>query len=214
VFRFFYGYYRRGAVNLEPGDSIVTTIKLPDPNKLPIYDMTALKDGVLPPAPGVPAPAVAPQPPRDGGGGKGGGGGGGKGGNLAPQQEERPAAQPGQEPGKVALPPNSKPYGKPTVSAAFDLILLDVAKTLGYTGEARSQAYFRGDQGKIVVAVPDEERKLAVWNAVVQSAKDGETQGVQAPTDTKDPNKAPTVKPPKEKTPKPGPGGGGGGGAN
>jgi hypothetical protein len=215
VYRFFYGYFRKAAVSLEPGDTIAATIKLPDPAKLPIYDMTA-----PPPPPGSApppeAPMPAPRPAKQGpdGGGKGGGmriiderqsGGGGE---TRQAQQEKP---------KITLPANAKPYPKPSITASIDTVLLDVAKTVGGGDSGvRSQAILRGSDGQIIVLNPDDQRHLPIYQLAAASAKDGENQGQPA---TLEPGKDPTRLPPKVKEPgekrppsAPPPGGGGGGG--
>jgi hypothetical protein len=45
VFRFFYGYYRRGTVRLEPGDLIASTLRLPESEMLPIFDLGRQEPG-------------------------------------------------------------------------------------------------------------------------------------------------------------------------
>ena len=215
VFEYFYGYYRRGAVNLEPGDIIATNIKLPDPNKLPIYDLEKLKDGIQPAQPGTPTPPPGNRPP-DERSGRGGGGGGGKGGRLANQPENAPEVtqQQQQQQAKAVLPPNSKPYGKTSLAAAIEVIMLDVAQTLG-SGDSgpRPQVYLADPSGAIVSVVPEEVRKQAVYAAVVQSAVEGENQGQPAvPTSEPGKEKPKEPTPPKApKTPPPSSGGGGGG---
>ena len=203
-FKFFYGYYRKTSVSLEPGDTVSANIKLPDANKLPIYDLKAAPQAGGP-APGAPQPPPeAPMP-------------GGKGRMPQPGREERTGGggnpgQPNEKP-QVTLPANAKPYSKSSITAAIDAMLLDVAKTVA-TGEggARSEAYMRGSDGQIVVLSPDEQRKSPVYQMAAASAKEGENQGQPAapaePT-KKDPNTPP---PPKTRAPTPPPPGGGGGG--
>jgi hypothetical protein len=45
LFRFYYGYWRRGSVTLEPGDVLAKEVQLPDAEMLPIFDLEAGEDG-------------------------------------------------------------------------------------------------------------------------------------------------------------------------
>lgn len=211
LYQFFYGYYRKSSVYLEPGDVLGVQVKLPDPVKLPIYDLSKLA------AADPSQPAAAPQPggpilpPSLRQGGKGGGGrggqvneGGGGQGPVPPQQADKPQ-----------LPTNAKPWSTP-VRADFDVYMLDVAKIPGETG-AKVQAYLRGETGKIIIRNPADDDKADTYRILAASAKEGENQG-QAAAPVVDPKK-PEILPnqpvnPRDprNNPPPPPGGGGGGG--
>jgi hypothetical protein len=198
LYKFFYGYYRKGSISLEPGDVLAAAIKLPDPAKLPIYDVT---QPATPATPGVPPPI----PGRDGRKGAPG--------EVAIPKGQAPQQSPEQA--KATLPPNAKPYPKTSISAASDTVLLDVAK--GARGDgggpAQPEALLRSADGSIVIRVPEDDRKTAVYTQVVQSAKDGETQGQPtAPVEKKDTPKPQTIPKPTNIRPNPPPPGGGGGG--
>ena len=45
LYRFFYGYWRRATVTLEPGDVLAKDVQLPDPELLPIFDLTDAAPG-------------------------------------------------------------------------------------------------------------------------------------------------------------------------
>lgn len=200
VFRFFYGYFRKATVSLEPGDLIETSIRLPDPAKLPIFDLSTVITDATSPA-GQPPPEVAP------GGGKGGGG------QVMDEEGGRSVrgAQPGQ-PAQAAieLPSNAKPYPNPTIPATINVLLLDVTKSIGSETSGQPQAVVRTEGGAIAVLNPDEQRKLESYQAAAISAKEGETQGQPV---IPEPKKTPIRPPPRDpSTPRvPAPGGGGGG---
>jgi hypothetical protein len=207
VYRMFYGFYRRGATGLEPGDAIATEVKLPEKIKFPIWDMEKLKGG--PEAPGgLQLPTGVPPPPSPGGRGAG-----------SPEQIFVPSG--GGQPGSPAgapdagkLPAGSVAWDKPIV-VSLDSVLLDVARSplavetaLGGV-RTRFQSYFRGGDGRIVVRTPDDERSSPLYQRVAQSAKDGESQG--EPVTLESEKKPNTPNRPGTPKPKADPGGGGGG---
>jgi hypothetical protein len=197
VYQFFYGYYRKGTVGLEPGDPIVAAVKLPDAAKLPIYDLTKVPgDGTLPQAPGAaPQPQVTP-----GGGGKGGAAG-------APGEGSRGAApQPAQP--QAQLPANARPWTTPIV-AAEDVFLLDVQQLPASEAGSRPVAILRDSGGRLITRSPEESSDT--YKAVAASAREGESQGQPAqPEPERERPRLPQA--PQPATPRPVPGGGGGGG--
>lgn len=207
MYRFFYGYYRKGLSTVEPGDQVmVSKLALPAGDLLPIYDLTTKPAD----APGQAQPP-APSPGRDPGRGPKGyqepglPGKGKTGTGSSPQQGEKPA-----------LPENAKPWTK-TLSAMVDVVLLDVARSPSSADGGRPLAIVRVSDGSIETCDPDDHHTSDLYKRVAQSAKEGETQGVEAPsakapTGPTGPTKAPTgpVKGPKAPPP---PGGGGGGGS-
>src|ERR1043165_1699439 len=71
LYQFFYGYYRKSQpLYLEPGDVLTAEVKLPEKEKLPIYDLTGL--AANPDQPAGTQPAAAPSIPPALRGGKGG----------------------------------------------------------------------------------------------------------------------------------------------
>lgn len=213
MYQFFYGYYRRGAANVEPGDPLAAAkLQLPsDLNKLPVYDLT--KVGNIQPgqaAPGNPQPGrpgTAPPPTS------------GKGRATAPQPDrnERGAApgvnQPVPEQAKILLPDNAKPWSRP-LNLTLDVYFLDVVKGPG-GGPAATQAFLRDDAGHIVTRVPDEEKASEIFKRVAASAKEGENQGQPAALANPDKDKPKIPGPATPAGPKvvaPPPSGGGGGG--
>ena len=105
------------------------------------------------------------------------------------------------------------------IQAPGEAMLLDVTKSQGggEGGGPRTEAYLRAEDGVIIVRVPDEEKHNPIYSQVVQSAKEGESQGQPAAPLTDQPGKPKSPlgpKPPKEgpiRPPPPGSGGGGGG---
>lgn len=210
VFQFFYGYYRRGSVTLEPGDTIIAQLKLPDANKLPIFDLAMPPEPAPgtppPPAPGpremIPPPIAPGRGNVPGGGGKGGGGPEG----AAPGPDEPPA---------VVLPANAKPWKDPVILRE-PIVLLDVAPVVsGTTSGTRTQVLFRTESGSISTRAPDDDRE-APWFKIVQaSVKAGETQGQPViPDPAKTQPRVRPIAPRPTRDPRPprsSPGGGGGG---
>lgn len=208
LYQFFYGYYRPVSVYLEAGDVLAGSVKLPDPAKLPIYDMKALA-AADPVQPAQPDPARAPampgrlQPTPPGRGlnvNEGDGGG-------------RQAAQNQPEQGKVELPANAKPWEGP-VRVSFETYLLDVARVPGGGAAGKSQVFLRGHDGTLAIRGTIEDEKSDVQRLIAASAKDGESQGqpvipvVERQVEPQ-PQQPGTGRP--DSRPPPGGGGGGGG---
>lgn len=195
VYVFSWGFWRKGAVNLEPGDALTADVKLPDMEKALAAAAKQKGDMDLP---GNPAPAPDP-------GGKGGGGG-------------RPA--PGQAP-EVAVDPNTpKPVEPVTfkqVKVENDALLLDVANTaaLGEEGlrsqKTEQQAYLRAQDGRIIVRVPEAERQSSIYQRVSRSALRGDEATQPKTANPETPRQLTRPEPKDDKNKKPtGPGGGGG----
>lgn len=205
LYQFFYGYYRKASLYLEPGDVLSAPVKLPDPAKLPVYDLTTLAEA----NPAQPPPSInqpiqgLPQNLQPGGrGNQIDGGGRGKAG--------APAAAP-QEKAKVELPQNAKPWSG-IVRADFDVYLLDVQKL---PADSASRALLRVEDGTIIARIPTDDEKAMTYKAVLASAKDGENQGQPiAPAPDKKPANPidQPGRPGRDAPPPPPPGGGGGGG--
>jgi hypothetical protein len=204
LYKFYYGYWRQGKVNLEPGDMLASTAKLPP---LFTYDVKKL--------------AAAPTQPGNEPTGEPGGKDGGRGG--------RQVAPGGVQPGTSETPGVAEPTQGQTpldkeLSILINAVLLDVSRVPGgwmadasrlSTGATPTQALIRDAGGQIITRIPERERVSDLYDRVVKSAKEGTTQGV-APPPKVEPEKKPSegTRPPDEgpKSPKGGDGGGGGGG--
>ncbi len=196
VYEFFYGFYRKGSVGMEPGDMLVAQAKLPDAGKLLIYDVTQPSPGQQP---ALPTPAPAPVTP----GGKGG----------------TPTAIPGGGPDPNApapageLPANATPWDKPLI-ASEDVILLDVARI---PGDGSVVAILRGRDGSLIRLQPRQD-PAGMYQLVSTSAKAGENQGQPVLRPVEEPRQRPDRNIPgqrEDRTPQPSggtPGGGSGGG--
>lgn len=222
MYRFFYGYWRRGTAVVEPGDVLKAAVKLPEGTLLPIYDLAAMSaghEGGGSPASGGPGPERPASP------GKGG---------PAPGPSEPPrgaGASPGQPaPEPTTLPEHATPWTRPVI-AAVDAVLLDVAPVavvdsgermaayggVGSTGPAATCAYLRVAGGRIEVRHPNVERASELRTRLESSAREGDRQG--QPIIRRLPRPGPVAPPParrgpeREPTPPPAGGGGGGGGA-
>lgn len=208
VYRMFYGFYRKGALGVEPGDFIAADVKLPDANRLPIWDIEKLKPkaepapagpALLPPAPpGSPATETVITAPPAG----------------VPQ----PSKPTGSEPeAPVALPEGAKPWSG-AIRVALDLMLLDVARAgitteEGIAGKAppKLRAFLRDGSGRLVVRSPDDDRTSPLYAVVSVSAKKGETQG-EPPKPKDEGVEGPNVPGRPTRPTKDDSGGGGGGG--
>lgn len=215
LYQFYYGYWRKGAVNLEPGDPLIAEAKLPP--ELPIYDVNKL---ALLPKPQE--PGGRPLPGRDGGDGGGRGrapdddDGGGRG-RFAPPPEAAPTAPP---PGEKPPAPEGVTFAPAKIAVGVDALFLDVAPVPSVgdrrlaTGTAQLQAFLRDAGGNIITRIPDQERKIEAYRRVSESARAGETQGkpVVRPVEKRDLPPPPTRGPDEGRRPDGGGGGGGGGG--
>jgi hypothetical protein len=199
MYQFFYGYYRKGVVSMEPGDPLMAKVNLPPAEKLPIYDLAKpMADGNNP---NNPAPAAAQPEGGQRGGGKGGAQAGGPG--MAPPQPGQP------DPAKVALPANASKWDTPII-ASEDVFLLDVQKVPSADGP-RLLAVLRDKDGHLTTRAPDEAGD--VYKLVAASAKEGESQGQPVlPDPEKQRPQAPIPQPGKGTQPPPPPSGGGGSG--
>jgi hypothetical protein len=203
VFVFSMGYWRKGQVNLEPGDTIAADIKVPDPEK--VLSMIAMD----PNQPMMPSPQPAGGPrgvPR---------------GVPGPEGERgvppRPMPGPGGGPGNDGQPIDPATLLIPKM-VEEDALLLDVATTtvvkdqgIGGT-KTENQAFLLNEDGQIVVRTPEGDRARSEYAKVVRSAEKGEEalrpKAMKPIIDTTRP--APTE--PGTPFPRPDGGGGGGGG--
>jgi hypothetical protein len=197
VYVFSWGFWRKGSVNLEPGDSLTAEVKLPDFEK-------ALAAAAKPkPDPNQPDAPVPPAPPGEGGGGK----------NVRPAPG---APQPPEAPVDPDAPKTAEPVIFKQVKVENDALLLDVATTaaIGEEGfksqKTEQQAYLRDSSGRIITRVPDQERQKRIYQRIARSATLGEeaTQPKTAIIEPIRPIKPPTD--PKKDKDKPAPSTGGG----
>jgi len=221
LFKFYYGYYRRGSVTVEPGDALAAEMKIPDGLKL--YDMTKLALIAQPAAPAISAPDSGGGRDETGGGRgrrvmRSGGTDDGRSAREAGQQAPTPAPQE-----QAANTPPADGSWKPapkSMKMAVDAMLLDVGpialakdSKLGVKSEAPTQAFLRVGDGSIEVRVPGADTSDPAYLRLRKNSEAGEkaAKGAEQPI-------APPVIVTPPPTPGPGtvrpqpPGGGGGGG--
>lgn len=144
LYKFYYGYYRRAEVSLEPGDALVGETKLP---KLWIYELDKLAagpDGANPPA--------VPQPP----------------------QRDRGAPAPGAAvpPAGPPQPPNTKPaQDKLVFTDTATVLLMDVKPGSG--PDDKSLAVLKTTEGELIMRSPEAEKESPVYKRVNSSAEAG-----------------------------------------
>jgi hypothetical protein len=185
LYQFYYGYYRRAEVSLEPGDALVGRVKLP---KLFLVDEATLAAN-----PQTPQPA-----PEEDRGGKG----------ARPERmPQQGSPTPGQPEGQGA--PTQGPPAKEELvfQDTASVLLLDVRPVPGELN--RLQTVLRGLDGRMVVRTPEGDRAVPAYERVRRSAEMGARQNQPKPT----PRQAPVQREPEpEETPTNRGGGGGGGG--
>jgi len=181
LFVYYYGFYRKASVSLEPGDKLMATAKLPE---LKFADMDLLKldpDAAELARPTAAAPEAPASPNREGGGRRGGlapGGGGPDGPALRRDRDEALAAQPSS--GDPLLTIGAPKERQMVVDATF----LDVAQAPAppseIAGDVRNRyfAVLRDGAGRLVTRVADAERTQGMYRQFDASAKAGLTQGV------------------------------------
>lgn len=185
MFEFYYGYYRRATVTLEPGDVVEGEAKLPA--ELKFADMKKVSDFLTRDPSQLPQ-TVAPPPSRRGPAGP------------AP-------AMPSEADGDPSLGDSLLTEAAPkTRTLKVDAMLLDVAQTM--SAGTRFIALFRDSVGTIMTRSPESDRAAAMYRKLDQSAREGADQGkveVEAP-------KPEPVKRERERENRSGGGSGGGGG--
>jgi hypothetical protein len=184
IFQFKWGYWRRGAGELEPGDRVAAEIKMPDYSKI----MQAA-------APNAPAQPAGPGP----GGGPGGrgrapGGDGGGGGGA---------------PNPTATPPAEVP--RVTVDVATKELVVGVGHGPGKPPSPKaSEVFVREDDGQVRIIQPDAEKADSVYIRVNKSAERGEKE-LNPPVEKAKPTPGPNqTNPDRDGRGMPPPGGGGG----
>jgi hypothetical protein len=184
LFEFYYGYYRRASVTLEPGDTVEGEAKLPA--DLKFADIKKIQDFIN--EPGSPMPQT-----------------------VAPPQERGPRGPIGVAPAPTGDPEETGQVGNVLLTEAapksralkFDAMMLDVASTV--TAGAKFIALFRDSSGKIVTRSPESDRAMPIYRRLAQSVREGADQG-------KVEVKAPAPTPVKQERPRDSRSGGGGGG--
>lgn len=192
LYEFYYGYWRRSPLTVEPGDAFVGEARLPE--TLRLYELEKI---------------AARRAAGEGGAGQPLPGPGGKGRGFEVGGAEGGAGADGEE------IPDTVPAPR-TLTMAVDAFLLDVARapaaetglSAGSRGD-RFQAYIRNPAGEIMVRQPDAEQGSDLYKRVVRSAQEGVTQG--AP-EAKEEEKKPQRPGPREQEAPPVEEGGGGGG--
>lgn len=201
LFVFYYGFYRKASVSLEPGDRLMATAKLPE---LMFADMAALSKGPAGAAPGSPAPTLV-DPKPDGGGRKGMMPGGPVPGN---ERGGNPADPSGGDPILTIAAPKER-------QMQVDATFLDVAQAPSAPSEVagsdrtRYFAVLRNAAGQLVTRMADGERSLAMYRMFDASAKAGVTQGIP---EAKPVELEPKRRDEEQRRTRDGGGGGGGGG--
>ena len=194
MYKFWWGYWRKATLTLDPGDKLIKTQTLPDFEKIiALAPIAAVPGG--PGAPPIIEPAPAGVPGRRPGG-------------------------PANVPAAPPVPANpAGPAVKPTldlkalpmipIEIARDAFMLDVSTVPEATKSF--QVYLRESNSQIVIRRPDVDSAEKRLKKVRESAAAGETLLAQAAGTEKDPEK-PKPKPRPDAEPVPSPGGGGGGG--
>lgn len=193
VFKFYYGYWRRGTASLEPGDKIATRVALPSPELIPQFTLTA-----APPPSGTP-------PTQPGGPGRGTGG-------PSVMQPEQPSR------GTQTISTANATPGPQELFVTVDAWLLDVGVVPGSqdpnnpVSRVKLQAFLRGPVGTVDVRPTGEDLGNERYKRLVRSAKEGEDQGAPEPEPEPKPERLPDRPREREREYQPPPGGGGGGG--
>lgn len=189
VFKFYYGYWRKGAVILEPGDTFLADADVPE--GLVIFDLARLEKGERPEAPEqvpgiqLPTPVEQPISPR---------GTPGEETIVVPPDGGRPPRGDPREP--VAPAPGVGPENPPAdlvgepaprkITVSLAAVLLDVAGIPSASrgaADTRAQAVIRTPTGAIALRSPEDDKQDPVYRRLQASAKEGEQQGQAAPTD-------------------------------
>lgn len=207
LYKFYYGFWRRGTAAVEPGDMLAAEAKLPD--ELRLWDMEKLKAGAKPSI-----SAVRPEEERDG---KGRGPGGGR---RSAHGEVEEREQPAAETPKLDDDGLSKPAPK-TIDFVVDAMMLD-ASSLPASSDRGSKAtlrtFLRDGTGQIVVRYPDVDGSSDLYKRLAGNAKLGENQGrpkvkpVNPQDISPDRGRPGSERQPVRPQPDGGDGGGGGGG--
>ncbi|MCC6230717.1 MAG: hypothetical protein IT432_16015 [Phycisphaerales bacterium] len=207
MYKFYYGFWRKGAAAVEPGDVLAAQAKLPD--ELRLWDMDKLKAGAKPRI------TQSTGNERDGGDGKRGGGGRRSAGGDA---EEQPATKDDADKSKLEDDGLSKPAPK-IIDFIVDAMMLDTSalpSSSERSAKSKFRTFFRDHSGQIVVRYPDVDAASDLYKRLASNAKLGENQGrpkVKAvnPQDLPQPTRPGQDDRPGHQPPPPDSGDGGGG---
>lgn len=209
LFKFYYGYYRRGSVTLYPGDILAAEMTLPANQTLKIYDLEKLSSTAAA-TPSAETPTqVATTPPSGRGRPRFGYTEGRDGGEAPPSEPTAPAA-PEAPPADGSWTPAPK-----SVRLALNAILLDVAPAPEGAEQGSFESYLKLADGGIGIR----QQALDSRSPALQRLRRSAELGVEAakprdaaanPADTA-PERAPEPPPPPRSAPPRGGGGGGGG---
>jgi len=221
VYEFYYGYWRKGAATLEPGDTIHSNAKLPE--GLLTWDL-----GKLAELGGI--PASKRQSGRSGGPGFEGGGSpeGGRPGMFNPGNERFRSPEGGGEGGipsknrtgqrrgganqnaeKTEIPEGATELPR-NLPIAINALLLDVTSVPGR--EDAYQVILRGAAGQLLVQRAAASRSGSLYRRVAASAREGLLQGKSGEPEAKDSGNQPTIPSERDYQNDGMEGGGGGGG--
>ncbi|MDX2115444.1 MAG: hypothetical protein SFZ24_07460 [Planctomycetota bacterium] len=212
VYEFYYGFYRKATVGLEPGDIVAGTAKLPE---LRAADMTKLQESMTAGQPGMPPGAGAPPPPPPGRRGLDPGVRAPRGPDGMPTPGRQPnTGQPGAtgtSTPEIVWPAWMTQVLPNTLEFQVDAQLLDVL-SVPLDNRQRTHVVLRRSDGTLATRVPDLERASDLLKRLEASEKAGQTQG-QEPDRLEAPGPSPII-PPRRREEDRGraPGGGGGGG--
>lgn len=183
LFRFYYGYYRRAMVTLEPGDVVEGEARLP--SELRFADMKEIPN-LLDQDPGA-IPMNTPEPGR-----------GPRGPLGAAPMPTRGENQKGESENSLLTEAAPK-----SLALKVEAMLLDVVSSV--TSGSRFVALFRETGGAIAIRSPESDRASEKYRELERSVREGSDQG-------KIEVKEPTPEPVKKDNPRDSRGGGGGGG--
>ncbi len=166
MYKFYYGFWRKGSASIEPGDVLAAQAKLPE--ELRLWDMEKLKAGAKP-------KITQATPDERDGGGHGEEGGRRRRGEV--NEREQPTAN--TETPKLEDDGLSKPAAR-TIDFMVNAMMLDTS-ALPASGErgskARFRTFFRDQAGQIVVRYPDVDAASDLYRRLAANAKMGENQG-------------------------------------
>ncbi|MBC7834958.1 MAG: hypothetical protein H7Y88_07640 [Phycisphaerales bacterium] len=160
VYVFYWGYYRKGTISMQPGDPLAGEVRVPEMEKLIAVLPQDPGDEPLPPAENVPPP----------------------GGRGRPDRANEPPPPENVDPGNPNAP---KLPARPTYKEILferDAFLLDVAAAPSQAnggaaqGSAGYQAFMRDTEGAITIKSPLAERSQADYAWVAQSYAIGEQE--------------------------------------
>lgn len=184
VFGYFYGYWRRARMSIQPGDRIVGTFELPDPTTMPIFDLAAFE-------PDRPEPGRRP-------------------GGFEPPGQDGPAILPaGELPPNAEPGPTTLPVELDTM-----LLDVAGSPGSGSGAERRLQAFLQDSDGRIVVRMVGRDTASQLYRRLRESSELGRLQGQipEEPEPEPEPQREPEPEPRRERPTRDAGGGSAGGG--